>query len=69
MIESHEPFITVTKGMAWFAVQFWWNPEGFWEPWETGIGRYADVTQAEDEAMAWAAAENIRYIPRKKPTE
>ncbi len=29
-------FITVYKPIAgWKAIEYWWNPEGFWEPWQT----------------------------------
>ena len=40
---TKETFITTTSGMSGhFAVMLWWNPdmEGFWEPYDTGIGRY-----------------------------
>jgi hypothetical protein len=50
-------FWTVTKGMpGYFAVQMWWNPEydGFWEPYDTGIGRYESRKDAELEAQ-WCA--------------
>lgn len=58
------PFITVTKGgSGYFAVMMWWAPEhgGFWEPWETGIGRYEEKWKAISEAKVWAEAEEIEF--------
>ena len=75
MAEKPKNFITTTQGMSgWFAVMYWWNdkepdlPEGFWEPWETGFGRYEDEARAIDEAQLWADAEGLEYVPRVKPT-
>lgn len=60
---GHKPYITTTKGGAgWFAVQLWWNPEGFTEPYQTGFGRYPDKAGAEREAKYWAEAEELEYI-------
>ena len=62
--ESKANYITVTSGMAgYFAVMLWWNPDmdGFWEPWDTGFGRYADKAQAISEAKDWATAECLEY--------
>jgi hypothetical protein len=58
-------FITVTNGMSgYFAVHMWWNKElnGFWEPYQTGIGRYATRAQAELEAKHWAKNEEMPYV-------
>ena len=56
------PNIQVSKGMAgWFAVMVWWNPEGFPEPFDTGIGRYALQSQAIAEGQQWAEAEGIPF--------
>jgi len=64
-----QPFITVTKGMSgYFAVQMWWNTQdhpdlgGFWEPWDTGMGRYPSQQEAIQEAKEWADAECIRFV-------
>ena len=57
-------FITTTQGMSgFFAVEMWWNPEhgGFWEPWETGAGRYPMKDLAVREAKAWAEMEGLEY--------
>lgn len=56
--------ISVTSGMSgFFAVQYWWNPDlgGFWEPWDTGIGRYANEESAIAEAKMWAEEENLPF--------
>jgi hypothetical protein len=52
---------------GWFAVEMWYNNEdyddyGFWEPWQTGIGRYATREQAIVEAKQWA--EDCEYAYR-----
>lgn len=65
-VEGHKTFITLTQGMSgWFAVMYWWNPEGFWEPYDTGIGRYATPDLAETEAQNWAKEEGLEYVRRK----
>jgi hypothetical protein len=75
MAESKpKAFITTTQGMSgWFAVHMWWNDKdipgmGFWEPWDTGLGRYQDEAKAIEEAEAWADSEGLEYVPRVKPT-
>lgn len=59
-------FITVTEGMSgFFAVHMWYNTEdfeyGFWEPYDTGIGRYANRELAVIEAKEWAEMEGLEY--------
>lgn len=63
--EDHSTYITTTSGMSgYFAVQVWWNPDpGFWEPYQTGVGRYSKIGQAISEAMQWAEAEGMKYKP------
>ena len=64
MQESDFPVISVTQGLSgYFAVMYWWNPEGFPEPYNTGFGRYATVEEAREEAKQWAKDEGIRYEP------
>lgn len=61
-------YITTTKGGAgWFAIHVWWNPDmgGFWEPWQTGIGRYATRQEAEAEGRTWAEAEDMQFREEK----
>lgn len=61
---NHKPYISTTEGVSgWFAVQYWWNPEGFTEPYQTGFGRYVTQVEAEKEAKYWAEAEELEYIP------
>jgi hypothetical protein len=60
-------YITTTSGMSGhFAVRLWWNTEmgGFWEPYSTGIGRYATREEAESEAKSWAEAEGLEFRSR-----
>ena len=59
-------FITVTQGMSgWFAVHMWYNEEdldfGFWEPYDTGMGRYATREEAVVEAKEWADQTGMEY--------
>jgi hypothetical protein len=59
---SHNNYMTVTHGMSgFFAVKLWWNPDGFWEPWTTGFGRYATREEAVAEAKELAEEEGIEY--------
>ena len=61
------PFVTVTYGISgWFAVLMAKNKEGFYEPWNTGIGRYPDRDKAVEEAKAWAQSENLEFVPSTK---
>lgn len=61
------PYITTTKGGAgWFAVCMWWNTErpdlgGFWEPWQSGSGRYRTEEEADTEGRGWAEAEGLKF--------
>ena len=59
-------FITVTQGMSgWFAVHMWLNEEDlempFWEPYDTGMGRYATREEAVVEAKEWADQTGMEY--------
>ena len=59
-VDRKETHIGVTSGMSgFFAVMYWWNPEGFWEPYQTCFGRYATRAEAEEEARQWAEAEEL----------
>lgn len=59
------PFISVNKIPAmsgYFATMWHWQTEdfgSFWEPYETGFGRYATYEEAVVEARAWAELEDI----------
>lgn len=62
--ESHPPYVTVTQGMSgYFAVMLWWNPGmgGFYEPWDTGAGRYDSPELAASEAKMWAESEGVEF--------
>ena len=59
-------FITVTEGISgFFAVHMWLNEEEdfgpFWEPYDTGMGRYATREEAMVEALAWADETGMEY--------
>jgi len=60
---SDARFITVAKGINYFAAMYWRNPEGFWEPWDKGFGYYATYEDAEKEARAWADEEQLKFKP------
>lgn len=63
--------LTITRGMAgWFAVHVWFNPElgGFWEPYNTGIGRYETRQEAYDEAKCWSDSDELPLVIEKDLT-
>ena len=69
-LTSKQPYVTITHGMrGYFAVLVSWNPEGFWEPEQSGIGSYEWPEQAEPEAKDWANAEEIKFVPYKKESK
>jgi hypothetical protein len=60
----NKDFITITKGLrGWFAVHMWWNKEldGFWEPWQSGIGSFENKADAIKEGKQWADAEGLDF--------
>lgn len=58
-------FITVYFPIAgWKAIQYWWNPEGFWEPWQTSDFAYNTEDEAEVYAKSWAEAEDLPFYAR-----
>ncbi len=60
-------FITTYQSIGgWKAVHMWWNPDmgGFYEPYNTGMGGYADEKQAIAEAKFWAEADELPYVER-----
>ena len=65
--EQHDPYITTYYPIAgWKAIMYWWNPEGFWEPWETSPFAFASEESAEEFGRAWAEEEGIEFCPRSK---
>ena len=67
---AHPDFITVTHGCSgYFAVHLTWaampdaddEEGGFYEPWQTGHGRYRTREQAALEAIDWAESEEMEY--------
>jgi hypothetical protein len=62
--DKKETHISVTGPAlsGYFAVMYWWNPSGFWEPWETGIGRYPTKEEAIVEGKAWAESEGLEFL-------
>ena len=60
-----ERYMTISQGISgcWFAVLVWKNPDmgGFYEPYDTGVGRYATPDEAEKEARMWAADEGVEF--------
>ncbi len=56
-------------GSGWFAVLVVTDDEGFKEPWQTGVGRYATREEAVKEAIGWSISDEIPcdvYLPKKK---
>lgn len=61
---SNASFITTHKGgVGWMAVHVWWNPDGYFEPYQTGIGRYRTKEEAEADGRDWADAEDLKFQP------
>ena len=55
-----EPFIGVYRPIAgWKAVMMWYNPEGFFEPWDTSAFAFTTREEAERYAREWAAIEQV----------
>lgn len=63
--DAHKPYVTVTNGLrGFFAVLVCWNEEmDGYEPWNTSDASYAAREGAEEDAKAWAEAENVEYRP------
>lgn len=58
-------FITVYKPVAgWKAVMYWWNPEGFWEPWDTSPFAFPNEEGAIAWGKAWAEDEGVPFQRR-----
>lgn len=53
---------------AYFAVVVWWNPDmgGFWEPWDTGIGRYRTPAEAYREAKLLGESAGLPVIRHRQ---
>lgn len=64
-MNEKQPYITTYESISgWKAVCIWWNPDGFWEPWQTGQQGYATESEAEVEAEAWADIEGLECVKR-----
>ena len=65
--KANEPFITTYLPIAgWKAIHYWWNPEGFWEPWQTSDFAYKTEDEAEKYGKFWAKEEGVRFVPRDR---
>jgi hypothetical protein len=54
--------ITVCHGIrGWFAVHMWWNPEGFYEPWNSSVLSFDTKERAIQDAKAWALSEDLPF--------
>ena len=61
--EDKSSFITVMyRPSGFFAVLFWWNPEGFWEPMESSIIPFLTYAGALIEAEQWAGDEGVPVL-------
>lgn len=62
MTPTKYPYITVSRGIGgYYSVMIWWNPEGFEEPYQTGIGRFKTSDMAIVDGKFWARAEGIPF--------
>ena len=65
-LERKKAFVTVYKPFAgWKAVHYWWNPDGFYEPWETSNMAFATESEAEQYGREWARELNLEFFDRK----
>lgn len=67
---KHPSFIAVnlTPAMSgYFATLYSWTVDdfgqGYYEPWTTGVGRYATWQEANVEGEAWAKDEGLEFKP------
>lgn len=59
-MSNYPPYIGVTQGMSGhFAVLYSADADGFYEPGQTGLGRFATRDEALEEATFWAGNECI----------
>lgn len=60
--EDHASYITTTFGMrGCFAVLMFWDEDGFWDVWQTGIGSYKNADDAAVEGRQWAHEEGLEF--------
>lgn len=67
---DRKPFVSCnyTPAMSGHFATLWgWTEaedgHGFWEPYETGIGRYATLDEAEAEGRFWAEEIGVEFRP------
>jgi hypothetical protein len=62
--EPGEHFVGIAQGMrGWFATEYWFNPEGFVEPWESDSETYQTRDQALLRAHELAQYLQLRVVP------
>lgn len=60
-------FVTVYKPIiGWKPVHMWWNPEGFWEPYDTYKAAWLRREQAEEAGRQWASKLNLPFFQEKR---
>jgi hypothetical protein len=64
-MNTNPDYITTTHGMSGnFAVFMRWYADiQAYDVLQSGIGRYKTIQEAQDEAKAWAEAEQVEYRP------
>lgn len=61
---ENKDYITITHGMSgYFAILMRWVTEhgGFYDIWDTGVGRYPSLEEACVEGRTWAKEEGLRF--------
>jgi hypothetical protein len=57
-----DAYITTYRALGgWKAVEMSWNKEGFYEPYQTGVGTYKTQKEAVKEAKMLAQSEGLKY--------
>ena len=59
-------YVTVYAPLiGWKPVHMWWNPEGFWEPWDTYKAAWEKCSMAEEAGRQWANKLKLPYVEFK----
>lgn len=61
--QSKESYIDVYEPIAgWKAKEMFWDEEGFFDCWNTGLVAYATKEEAIKDAKSWAESNDLAYV-------
>lgn len=56
-------FVTIYHPIiGWKPVHMWWNPDGFWEPWDTYKAAWSTRPMAEEAGRQWASKLGLPFL-------